>query len=548
LLEYEKEKLTINILFFKTIKQMRTHLKVLLIAVSLLYCNKEMLGQQKHVSQAKDVASPQFVNKATQNTDIEVLERISDKDNKDYSPDWDSLRKHKPVPDWFRDAKLGIYAHWGVYSVPAFGNEWYPSYMFDKEGVRNTLKVYEHHVATYGDPSKFGYHDFVPMFRGEKFNAGEWADLYQKSGAKFGGTVTEHHDGFSMWASKVNPWNAKEMGPGRDVVGELEKAIRARGMKFITTMHHARMYGVRRGREYWTKAPDWPTTSQDPLLKILYGNIPFGDGIKLWRQKLDEVVTAFHPDMVWFDVDLELVPDMDKREFIAHYFNEAQKWGSDVVVTYKHNQLPSGIGLLDYENSRSDRLAEEPWLTDATIGIAGSVWSYVPGMKIKSEKMLLDSFLDIISKNGQLLLSISPRADGSIPEDQKQALLSVGQWLQKYGEAVYGTRPWIIYGEGKTQKSGNDIGFPINESEIRYTRNGNFVYASFLKVANTDSNLILNGFSESRIGIQWKVQDVSLLGSNNKIYWEQTDRGLIIKVPSEFPETTVNVFKIRCNH
>ena len=153
-----------------------------------------------------------------------------------YEASWESLSKHNEAPEWFKDAKLGIYFHWGVYSVPAFGSEWYPRNMY-----RPSRKEFKHHLETYGRQSEFGYHDFVPMFKAENFDAEEWVDLFQKAGARFAGPVAEHHDGFSMWDSKVNPWNAKNMGPKRDITGELAKAIRKRGMKLITTFHHARL-------------------------------------------------------------------------------------------------------------------------------------------------------------------------------------------------------------------------------------------------------------------------------------------------------------------
>ena len=198
-----------------------------------------------------------------------------------YEPTWESLGKHNPAPDWFRDAKYGIYFHWGVYSVPAYGSEWYPRWMLFKGH-----DIYKHHVKTYGDPSEFGYHDFVPMFKAEKFNAEEWADLFQKAGARFAGPVAEHHDGFSMWASKVNPWNVMDKGPKRDITGELEKAIRARGMKFVATFHHARNLqrldqpgepypdGRHFRNSHYPPVEGYPSSTDDPELQQLYGRIP----------------------------------------------------------------------------------------------------------------------------------------------------------------------------------------------------------------------------------------------------------------------------------
>jgi len=151
-----------------------------------------------------------------------------------YQENWYSLARHDQAPEWFRDAKFGIYFHWGVYSVPALDSEWYPRHMHF-EGH----PVYKHHLKTYGHPSEFGYHDFVPMFKAEHFDADAWAELFAQAGAKFAGPVAEHHDGFAMWDSEVTPWNVADMGPQRDITGELEKAIRAQGMKFIATFHHA---------------------------------------------------------------------------------------------------------------------------------------------------------------------------------------------------------------------------------------------------------------------------------------------------------------------
>ena len=457
-----------------------------------------------------------------------------------YRPDLASLRQHQPVPEWLRDGKLGIYAHWGVYSVPAFGNEWYPSYMFDRDGVNNSLRVFEHHVATYGDPAQFGYHDFIPRFTGEKFSAQEWAELYQRAGAKFGGTVTEHHDGFSMWASTVNPWNAKDLGPKRDVVGEMAQAVRGQGLKFITTFHHARMYGTRKNRPYWFRAPGWPTSSDDPRLRILYGNMPFAEGMQLWRAKLDEVVNAYRPDLAWFDVDFELVPLADRLEFIANYFNAAAAWPAEVAVITKPSQLPAGIGLVDYENHYPERLTKDTWLTDDTIGVVGSIWSYVPGMKIKSAQYLIHELLDIVSKNGQLLLNISPRADGSIPDDQRATLLGLGAWLGTYGEAVYGTRAWTVFGEG-TAKKGRPAtpDFPANPDQLRYTRNGSTLYACLL-----GNQLVGDRLTCTALASGPRVTAVRLLGSAETLTWTQGPQGLEITRPQAMPDAQANVFAL----
>ena len=195
-----------------------------------------------------------------------------------YEPTWESLQKH-PVPKWFADAKFGIYAHWGVYSVPAYDSEWYPRKMYLEDDP-----VYSYHVQTYGDPSEFGYKDFIPQFQASNFDPDQWADLFVRAGAKFAGPVAEHHDGFSMWASKINRWNAADMGPRRDVVGELVKALRNRDLKIITSFHHAHNI-----QGYYPQKEGWDTA--DPQYGDLYGF--FKDprlGLERWQAKIKEVI------------------------------------------------------------------------------------------------------------------------------------------------------------------------------------------------------------------------------------------------------------------
>jgi len=218
-----------------------------------------------------------------------------------YKENWESLSAHEEAPEWFQDAKLGIYLHWGVYSVPAFGNEWYPRNMHLKN-----RKEHKHHIETYGKLDEFGYHDFVPMFKAENFDALKWAQLFKKAGAKFAGPVAEHHDGFSMWDSKVTPWNAKNMGPMKDITGELKKAISDQGLKFITTFHHARNLQRYNGQEsvnekkfrfsHFPFIEGTPPTSNDPELALLYGNIPEQEwNEKIWFGKLKEVIDQYQP-------------------------------------------------------------------------------------------------------------------------------------------------------------------------------------------------------------------------------------------------------------
>jgi len=462
-----------------------------------------------------------------------------------YQPNWESLAKKNPAPDWLRDAKFGIYFHWGVYSVPAFGSEWYPRNMYLIGRPEN-----KHHIATYGDPLVFGYDKFVPMFKAEKFDANEWADLFVQAGAKYAGPVAEHHDGFSMWASKQTPWNAKDRGPKRDIVGELAKAIRARGMKFVTTFHTAR-------NNLWEKQPGKWSGHYDGVLKnypkamenkenaILFGYMPREQFLKMWLAKLEEVIDNYQPDLMWFDSWLDEIPEQVRMEYLAYYFNASQKWGRDVVVTFKQQDLPRTVAIDDYEKGRASEKTDFVWLTDDTIS-KGS-WCYTQDLKIKSVEEVLTTFIDIISKNGQLLLNISPKADGTIPEDQRQVLLAMGAWLKTSGDAVYGTRPWVTYGEGGTKmdKGGHFVkSIKYKSDDVRFTCKGKTVYATFLGWPGAGEKMTLATFAKDGKAGDVKVKSVSLVGGDAKIAWEATDKGLTVTMPDKAPSELAVAFKI----
>ncbi len=429
-----------------------------------------------------------------------------------FQPNWNSLSKHTAAPEWFLDAKFGIYFHWGVYSVPAFGSEWYPRNMHRKDAGE-----YKHHVATYGEPSEFGYHDFIPKFTAEHFNADKWVELFKKAGAKFAGPVAEHHDGFSMWASEVNPWNAKDRGPKRDIVGEMARATRAQGMKFVTSFHHAfnNQYPIKGyPTGYYPHVEGWPTASDGPELRIMYGNMPREEFLQIWKSKLFEVIDGYQPDLIWFDFVLGDIPEKERMDFLSYYFNKAQEIDKEVVVTYKGDDLPREVAVEDFEKGRLDHLTDYPWLTDDTISWGS--WCYTDGLKIKSTATIVHTLVDIVSKNGVLLLNISPKYDGTIPEEQQKALLEIGEWLTVNGEAIYDTRPWFLYGEGPTGmgKSGHFVGrITYTAQDIRFTRSkdGKIIYAIILGWPEKDFIV------ESMLVRNPEKGKISLLGYNENI-------------------------------
>ncbi len=446
-----------------------------------------------------------------------------------YVPEWESLFNHTPAPEWFRDAKFGIYFHWGVYSVPAFGSEWYPRNMHRKDS-----NVYEHHLKTYGDPAEFGYHDFVPMFKAEHFDAEEWAELFKRAGARFAGPVAEHHDGFSMWASKVNPWNARDKGPQRDITGEMAQAVRRHGMRFIATFHHAfnNQHPIDRyPTGYYPHVEGWPTASDDPELRLLYGNMPRDEFLERWKAKLFEVVDGYRPDIVWFDFVLGDIPEQTRKEFLAYYLNRADEWGKEVVITFKGEDLPSEVGVEDFEKGRLDHLTDYTWLTDDTISWGS--WCYTQDLEIKTPATVIHTLIDIVSKNGVLLLNVSPKADGTIPDNQKDVLAEMGKWLETNGEAIYGTRPWKSYGEGPTrmEKSGHFVGrLDYTPRDIRFTqsKDGRALYVIVLGTAEDaveiDTLKVNRTESDARI---------ELLGSTEAVMFTvDDDQTLTIRPPA----------------
>lgn len=466
-----------------------------------------------------------------------------------FQPTWNSLKNWR-TPQWLRDGKFGIYTHWGVYSVPAHGpnGTWFASRAYMKEDG----PARKYWVDTYGPLEKFGYKDFIPEFTGEKFNADEWADLFQKAGARFAGPVAEHHDGFSMWDTKYSEWNAAKMGPKRDVVGELSKAIKKRDMKFVTAFHHA---------ENWFFFPTWDKRYDcgDPRYSGLYGSIhekgalPDKAFLDKWKGKIIEVIDKYDPDFVWFDFGLNLITDTYKQEMLAYYYNYAAAHNKEVVVSYKSHDLPPGVGLFDYEQGQESEMANYDWITDTSID-SGQGWGYVKGLGFKSVDNLVDNLVDRVSKNGYLLLNIGPKPDGSIPEEAKERLLGLGKWLQINGEAIYGTTCWGVAGEGPSQieKSTREYGFNEKNDlvytgkDIRFTAKDNNLYA--IALAWPGESVTIKSLRAK--GRTWpglypsEIASVTMLGDGKELKWEMTEKGLSIETPKTKPCDHAFVFKI----
>ena len=475
---------------------------------------------------------------------------------KKYQPDWQSLSSHQ-TPEWLKDGKFGIYTHWGIYAVEAFGGNvtWYSYAVYHD----TNSAPYKDFVKRFGRLTpNHGYKDLIPEFTASKFDANEWAKLFKESGAKFAGPVAEHHDGFAMWDTKYSDWNAAKMGPKQDVVGELAKAIKAQGLKFVTAFHHA---------ENWRFFPTWDTTIDcgNPKYSGLYGPIHAKDDLypnkqflDEWYGKLQEVVDKYDPDFVWFDFALDLIREDYVKRFVTYYYNHAAAENKDVIISYKDHDLPPGVGLQDYELGQAAELTWSDWITDTSIDSIGS-WGYVKDEGYKTVDNLVDNLVDRVSKNGYLLLNVGPMADGTIPEGAKEDLLGMGKWLKVNGEAIYGTRAWVKYGEGPTklEKSGafNEEGIKKYTSEdIRFTSKGNVLYAIVLDWPGKDvlikSLVPLQRGNDDEDGYPGyyiypnEVESISMLGAPGQLKWELEKEGLRINTPSEKPCNYAYVFKI----
>ncbi|RSM48713.1 alpha-L-fucosidase [Amycolatopsis balhimycina DSM 5908] len=466
-----------------------------------------------------------------------------------YQPTWPSVDGHPPAPEWFQDAKFGIYWHWGAFTTPEFGSEWYGRNMYIPDSGEN-----KHHKATYGDPTVWGYDRFIDggtdtagnhvqfapelVSRGGQFDPEEWARVVKASGAKFAGPVAEHHDGFSMWDSKVNEWNSVARGPRLNLLDLFGKAIRGQGLKLLVAMHHAFNYNG-----FYDFAP--PQTT--PSLRKLYGQLPRAEEDKLWLAKLKEVIDRAKPDILWQDFSLNspgycinsgpcAVGEQQRLEFLAYYYNQAQKWGKDVVSTFKHfdHGFTTHGEVADYERGGPADIVTPYWLTDDAI--SSSSWSYTQGIGYYSSTQMIHSLIDRVSKGGNMLLNISPTLEGTIPAEQRAVLADFGTYLGRVGESIYATRAWDVYGEGPTKMGGGSFVSPKvgTAKDFRFTRDkaGRVLYATVLAWPGATADITT--LSGKRIDLSG-LRRVELLGAPGPLKYTQDAGALHVTLPSAKP-------------
>ena len=456
-----------------------------------------------------------------------------------YAPTWESLRQYR-IPDWFRDAKFGIFIHWGIYSVPAVFDEWYPRRMYQKDTA-----VYEYHRDTYGE--NFGYKDFIPQFRAEKFDPAEWTALFKEAGARYIVPVAEHHDGFPMYATQLTRWNAGAMGPQRDVIGELGKAIRAAKLTFGLSSHRAEHWWfMNGGREF-------PSDVQDPEFADFYGPAmpspkagssawesndwtppPGKVFLDDWLKRCCELVDRFQPKLIYFDWWIhQKIFKPYLLKFAAYYYNHVP----DGVINYKLDAFEKGTAVFDIERGYEIQIQVEPWQTCTSV--SKNSWGYINHHVYKEPAAIIHHLVDIVSKNGCMLLNVGPTPDGTIPEEEQNILREIGQWLAVNGEAIYGTRPWRAFGEGPTmipagQFSDNDVTF--TGQDIRFTSKGDRLFA--ITLGDPGVVVVVRSLAREKINM------VKMIGDIKSLSWSQDESGLRIKVPKDGTRRHAWVFEI----
>lgn len=468
-----------------------------------------------------------------------------------FKDNWDSLSNYK-LAKWYRNAKFGIFIHWGVYSVPAFANEWYPRAMY----IQGTPE-FEHHRKTYGEHKDFGYKDFIPMFKAEKFDADKWAELFTEAGARYVVPVAEHHDGFQMYRSELSHFNAFEMGPKRDILGELSEAFRKRDLVFCASSHrveHAFFMGNGKLFDSDIKEPlvcgdfYWPSMPE-PDHYDLYSPDPPKEFLDDWLLRTCEIVDRYRPRIMYFDWWIQhnsMKPYLKK--FAAYYYNRAAEWGVQVAINYKHDAFMFGTAIVDVERGQFAEAKPYFWQTDTSV--AKNSWCYTENNDYKTAREIICDLVDIVSKNGTLLLNIGPKADGSIPDEDKNILLEIGQWLKVNGEAIYNSKVWRVSEEGPTkiqegQFTDGDTKVFTSE-DIRFTVNGSSLYATVLNYPE-DGKVYIKSLSKKESSnlshFSGIIKDISVLGFKEKPTWERTNEAVNIITENVKSDKPV-VFKI----
>jgi len=499
-----------------------------------------------------------------------------------FMPDWNSLSAYR-IPDWFRNAKFGIWAHWGPQCQPEYG-DWYAREMY-MEGS----KKYRYHLETYGHPSKFGFKDVINEWKADRWNPGDLLALYKKAGAKYFMALANHHDNFDLYKSKYQKnWNSTKIGPRKDLIAGWEKAARANGLHFGVSVHAAHAWS-------------WMETAQradknGPLAGVPYdGKLTKDDGKGKWWEGLDpqelyaqnhslsnnshdngtihkqwnwgngvsvpskeycekfynrtvDLIDSYNPDMIYFDdTALPLWPVSDAGlRIAAHMYNRSiKKHGSVQSVIFGKilDDLQRKCMVWDIERGQSNTIEPLPWQTDTCIG----GWHYDKTLyndkRYKSAKTIIHTLADVVSKNGNLLLNIPVRGNGTIDELERAIVEEIGDWMALYGESIYDSRPWKVFGEGPAMEAAAPLsaqgfnegkGKPFTSSDIRFTTKNDIVYA-IVPGWPQSGKVEIRSLKASNAYLNQKISQVSMLGINAQLSFMQNEEALVVHLPDKQP-------------
>jgi alpha-L-fucosidase len=464
-----------------------------------------------------------------------------------FKPDWDSLMTAK-VPDWFRERRFGIFFHWGLYSVPAYSNEWYSRNMYIKG-----MPAYEHHIKTYGAQKDFGYKDFIPMFTAQRFDPAKWVETFKNAGAGYICPVSEHHDGFQMYDSELSDWNAKNMGPHRDIIGELKAEAEKLDLKFCTSSHRAEhWFFMGHGKEFDSDIKEpmkkgdfyWPAQPERDNTDLYSKPYPTEEYLNDWLARTAEIVWKYQPKFLYFDwwIQHEAFKPYLKR-LAAFYYNCGAMWGEDVRICYKHDAMMFGSGIVEVERGGFAEAKPYEWQTDTAI--ARNSWCYTDDLDYKSANEIIQTLVDVVSKNGNLLLNIGPKADGTLPQKDCEILGDIGKWMLVNGEAITGSKVWRKSMEGPTHNTEGQFqdqkALEYTPEDFRFTVNHGNIYAICMKCPGNGQFLIkaLKDSTDQNIpefhGI---IEKVDVLGYDGKVEWKKDGEGLHVSaldIKSDYP-------------
>lgn len=472
-----------------------------------------------------------------------------------FEASWESLSSHN-MPQWYLRSKLGIFVHWGVYAVPAFGNEWYSRNMYNTK-----REEYAHHLKTWGDQKDFGYKDFIPLFRGEHFDPEGWVKLFREAGAGYVVPVAEHHDGFAMYDTDFNRWNCVNMGPKTDVMARLKEACHKEGLQFCVSSHRAEHYFfMNLGRTFDSDVNDeqyadfygpavyreeFNGENMSPTTETPSAIGPTEEWLEDWMVRTCELIDRCRPKLIYFDWWIQnhaFKPYLKK--ITAYYYNRAAQWGQEVTINYKREAFPPGVATFDVERGALTDISPVPWQTCTAIG--KDSWGYTAGNRFKSSRQIICDLIDIVSKNGRMLLNVGPRADGTITPEETRVLKDLGAWMQGNGEGIHGASPWKWFGEGSVNAQS---GFFMDADEkaftpedFRFTYRGGCIYAFQLRPEGKEATI--RTLAEKGM-YDICLESVELLGYSGRLNWDRTGEGLRIALPEKITGELPLCFKIR---